>query len=57
MAGRLRSHSWKDEDETPHSLVEIQVRSLQLLEKQTDKPVDAMDEAVGEEVDLEEACS
>ena len=55
MAGRLRSHSWKDEDETPHSLVEIQVRSLQLLEKQTDKPVDAVDEAVSEEVDLEEA--
>ena len=26
-------HSWKDDDDTPHSIVEIQVRSLQLLEK------------------------
>ena len=33
VVGRLRSHSWKDDDDTPHSIVEIQVRSLQLLEK------------------------
>ncbi|MBN98783.1 MAG: single-stranded DNA-binding protein [Gemmatimonadetes bacterium] len=55
VAGRLRSHSWKDEDETPHTLVEIQVRSLQLLEKQTEKPVHAVDEAGLGEVELEEA--
>lgn len=33
IAGRLRSHSWRDEEDRHHSLVEIQVRSLQLLEK------------------------
>ena len=33
IAGRLRSHSWRDEEDRPHFLVEIQVRSLQLLEK------------------------
>lgn len=33
VSGRLRSHSWRDGDEQPHSLVEIQVRSLQILEK------------------------
>lgn len=33
ISGRLRSHSWRDDEEQPHSLVEIQVRSLQMLEK------------------------
>jgi single-strand DNA-binding protein len=54
VAGRLHSHSWKDEDETPHSLVEIQVRSLQLLEKNADKSANAADETINEEIELEE---
>ncbi len=31
--GRLHGHSWRDEDENPHSLVEIQVRHLQVLSR------------------------
>ena len=42
LSGRLRSHSWRDDAEQPHSLVEIQVRSLQILERaQTDDLEDA----------------
>jgi len=42
LSGRLRSHSWRDDEEQPHSLVEIQVRSLQILERaQTDDLEDA----------------
>ncbi|MBT3343902.1 MAG: single-stranded DNA-binding protein [Gemmatimonadetes bacterium] len=33
LSGRLRSHSWRDEEENPHSLVEIQVRHLQVLSR------------------------
>ncbi|MED5415916.1 MAG: single-stranded DNA-binding protein [Candidatus Latescibacterota bacterium] len=33
LSGRLHSHSWRDEDENPHSLVEIQVRHLQVLSR------------------------
>jgi single-strand DNA-binding protein len=33
LSGRLRSASWRDDDETPHYLVEIQARSLQVLER------------------------
>ena len=41
ISGRLRSHSWRDDEEQPHSLVEIQVRSLQILERaQTDDQED-----------------
>ncbi len=53
VAGRLRSHSWRDEEENPHSLVEIQVRSLQLLEKNQDKTATVLDEASEEDIELE----
>jgi len=33
LSGRLRSASWKDDDENPHYLVEIQARSLQILQR------------------------
>ena len=33
LSGRLRSSSWKDSDDNPHSSVEIQVRTLQVLER------------------------
>ena len=33
VSGRLHSHSWKDDENNPHSIVEVQVRSLQVLEK------------------------
>jgi len=55
VTGRLRSYSWKGEDQQPHSLVEIQVRNLQVLEK-TQERVAADIEDKGEaeeEVELE----
>lgn len=36
VSGRLRSYSWRDDDENPHYLVEIQARSLQVLERLVD---------------------
>ncbi|MEW6749522.1 MAG: single-stranded DNA-binding protein [Candidatus Latescibacterota bacterium] len=33
VTGRLRSSTWRDEEDNPHSRVEIQVRNLQLLER------------------------
>jgi single-strand DNA-binding protein len=33
LSGRLRSASWRDDDENPHYLVEIQARSLQILQR------------------------
>jgi single-strand DNA-binding protein len=36
VTGRLRSYSWKGEDQQPHSLVDIQVRNLQVLERTQD---------------------
>ena len=31
VTGRLRSHSWRDDEDHPHSIVEIEVRNLQVL--------------------------
>ena len=31
VTGRLRSDSWRDDDDHPHSMVEIEVRNLQVL--------------------------
>ena len=33
VTGRLHSFSWRDSEENPHSLLEIQARSLQVLER------------------------
>jgi single-strand DNA-binding protein len=33
VTGRLRSSNWRDEKDNPHSRVEIQVRHLQILER------------------------
>ena len=33
LSGRLRSASWRDDDENPHYLVEIQARNLQILHR------------------------
>ena len=55
VAGRLHSYSWRDEDDNPHSLVEIQVRSLQLLEKNQDSSTPAAEEPLEEEPELEAA--
>ena len=46
--GRLQSHSWRDDEDQPHSRIEVQVRNLQILEK-GQEPTD------GEEVDTEAA--
>ena len=31
--GRLQSNSWRDDEDQPHSRIEVQVRNLQILEK------------------------
>ena len=31
VSGRLRSHTWKDEEDKNHSLIEIQARTVQIL--------------------------
>jgi single-strand DNA-binding protein len=49
VTGRLRSYSWKDEEQNPHSLVEVQVRSLQLLEKAPGRSEAESDDAAEEE--------
>ncbi len=33
LTGRLASHSWRDEDDHPHSIVEIEARAFQHLER------------------------
>ena len=38
VSGRLHSFSWRDSDENPHSLLEIQARSLQVLERTASSP-------------------
>ena len=53
VTGRLRSYSWKGEDQQPHSLVEIQVRNLQVLEKAQDRAAAEFEEKGEEEVELE----
>ena len=56
VAGRLRSYNWRDDDDNPRSSVEVQVRSLQLLEKtiQDDHEEEAAEEEA-EELELAEA--
>ena len=46
--GRLQSHSWRDDDDQPHSRIEVQVRNLQILEKDQE-PTE------GEEIEAEAA--
>ena len=46
--GRLQSHSWHDGEEQTHSRIEVQVRNLQVLEKDQE-PID------GEDVETEAA--
>ena len=31
--GRLQSHSWRDDEDRPHSRIEVPVRNLQIIEK------------------------
>ena len=50
VSGRLRSSSWKDSDDNPHSAVEIQVRTLQVLERTAGVPVS---EDVSEEIEAD----
>ena len=53
VSGRLRSHSWKDAENNPHTIVEVQVRSLQVLEKVGDMAAAESDEEEeSEEEDL-----
>jgi single-strand DNA-binding protein len=50
LSGRLRSATWRDDDETPHYLVEVQARSLQVLERLVDG-ADAEEDLATEETD------
>lgn len=53
VTGRLRSYSWKGEDQQPHTLVEIQVRNLQILEKTQERMAAEVEERDEEEGELE----
>lgn len=48
VTGRLRSSTWRDEEDNPHSRVEIQVRHLQILER---------DPLATDDADLEETTT
>lgn len=52
VSGRLHSHSWRDEAEQPHSLVEIQVRTLQVLERGAGVATEAGEEEETEELEV-----
>jgi single-strand DNA-binding protein len=53
VTGRLRSHEWKGEDQQTHSLVEIQVRNLQILERTAERAAAEFEEKGEEEGELE----
>lgn len=61
LSGRLRSASWRDDDENPHYLVEIQARNLQVLERHAEgangaSPTDGdTEEDLGSEIGAGEA--
>ena len=50
VSGRLRSSTWRDEEDNAHSRVEIQVRHLQLLERD----LSHTEAEQGEEEEMEE---
>ncbi len=57
LSGRLRSASWRDDDENPHYLVEIQARNLQILHRTdlgADGAIDTDDTADSETEEDEE---
>ena len=57
LSGRLRSASWRDDDENPHYLVEIQARNLQILHRAdlgANGAIDTDDTADGETEEDEE---
>ncbi len=56
VSGRLRSHSWRDEQEQPHSLVEVQVRTLQVLERAAGSDVDDAEADTADADELEVAA-
>ena len=54
LVGRLRSSSWRDAEDHPHSRVEIQVLHLQLLERDPNRADDADHADHAESDDLED---
>ena len=56
LSGRLRSSSWRDDDENSHYIVEIQARNLQILERlgSNSHGVVPADEVAEDEADVEE---
>ncbi len=52
ITGRLQSHSWRDDNDQPHFRVQVQVRNLQILERDEE---DLQEEDAQEEANLQEA--
>ena len=53
--GRLQSRSWRDEDDQPHSKIEVQVRNLQILEKDAPELSAAVEDPEDHETALQAA--
>jgi single-strand DNA-binding protein len=53
--GRLQSRSWRDDEEKTHSKIEVQVRNLQILEKDAPEIDTTIDEASQPEIELQAA--
>ncbi len=51
VSGRLRSHEWRDEEDNLRSFLEVQVRSLQLLEKNAEPASEGAVEEEDEETE------
>lgn len=56
LSGRLRSSSWRDDDENPHYIVEIQARNVQVLERLSEGGNGALhaDDVAEDEADTED---
>ncbi|MFA6111827.1 MAG: single-stranded DNA-binding protein [Candidatus Latescibacterota bacterium] len=52
--GRLRSFSWRDEKDQPHTIVEVQVRHLQILERDPSQNGKADSAEIEEAAEIEE---
>ena len=52
ITGRLQSHSWRDDDDQPRFRVQVQVRNLQVLERDAE---DMQEENVQQETALQAA--
>ena len=49
ITGRLQSHSWRDESDRPRFRVQVQVRNLQILEREEDMQEETAQEETAQE--------